>query len=121
MLHSTTRLVRVAIAVSAIALMFASPTIQAQKTDAPAPNYDLAAQWTSRKGIRVNAVAPGFFASEMTEQYPDGYLDMMMVRVPAGRVGEHHELVTALIFLASDASSYVTGIVLPVDGGVLTT
>jgi NAD(P)-dependent dehydrogenase (short-subunit alcohol dehydrogenase family) len=38
---------------------------------------DLAQQWTGRKGIRVNAIAPGFFASEMTEQYPDGYLDMM--------------------------------------------
>src|SRR5262245_37870164 len=49
MLHSTTRMVRVAIAVSAIALIFASPTIQAQKTDAPAPNYDLAAQWTPQK------------------------------------------------------------------------
>jgi NAD(P)-dependent dehydrogenase (short-subunit alcohol dehydrogenase family) len=82
---------------------------------------DLAQQWTGRKGIRVNALAPGFFPSEMTEQYPDGYLDMMMVRVPTGRGGEPRELVAALIFLASDASSYVTGVVLPVDGGMLTT
>ena len=78
-------------------------------------------QWTGRKGIRVNALAPGFFASEMTEQYPDGYLDAMMIRVPAGRAGEAEELVAALLFLASDASSYVTGVVLPVDGGMLTT
>src|SRR6202020_2307391 len=82
---------------------------------------DLAQQWTGRKGIRVNALAPGFFPSEMTDQYPDGYIDQMMWRVPAGRVGRSEELVAALVFLASDASSYVTGVVLPVDGGLLTT
>jgi NAD(P)-dependent dehydrogenase (short-subunit alcohol dehydrogenase family) len=82
---------------------------------------DLAAQWTGRKGIRVNALAPGFFPSEMTDDYAEGYLERMMVRVPAGRAGEPDELVAALIFLAADASSYVTGTVLPVDGGLLTT
>ncbi len=82
---------------------------------------DLAQQWTGRKGIRVNALAPGFFESEMTEQYPDGYLEMMMVRVPSGRKGEAVELAAAAIFLASDASSYITGALLPVDGGMLTT
>jgi NAD(P)-dependent dehydrogenase (short-subunit alcohol dehydrogenase family) len=82
---------------------------------------DLAQQWTGRKGIRVNALAPGFFASEMTDQYPEGYLDQMMFRVPAGRKGEARELVAAAVFLASDASSYVTGALLPVDGGLLTT
>jgi NAD(P)-dependent dehydrogenase (short-subunit alcohol dehydrogenase family) len=82
---------------------------------------DLAQQWTGRKGIRVNALAPGFFPSEMTDEYPEGYLDMMMVRVPAGRPGDPQELVLPLIFLAGDAASYVTGVVLPVDGGLLTT
>ena len=82
---------------------------------------DLAQQWTGRKGIRVNALAPGFFPSEMTEQYPDGYIEQMKWRLPAGRVGEPQELVAALVFLASPASSYVTGVVLPVDGGMLTT
>jgi NAD(P)-dependent dehydrogenase (short-subunit alcohol dehydrogenase family) len=82
---------------------------------------DLAQQWTGRKGIRVNALAPGFFESEMTDQYPDGYLEQMMFRVPAGRKGEARELVAAAVFLASDASSYITGVLLPVDGGLLTT
>jgi NAD(P)-dependent dehydrogenase (short-subunit alcohol dehydrogenase family) len=82
---------------------------------------DLAQQWTGRKGIRVNALAPGFFHSEMTEQYPPGYLDQMMFRVPAGRTGDAEELVAAAVFLASDAASYVTGVLLPVDGGLLTT
>jgi NAD(P)-dependent dehydrogenase (short-subunit alcohol dehydrogenase family) len=81
---------------------------------------DLAQQWTGRKGIRVNALAPGFFPSEMTDQFPEGYLESQLPRVPAGRAGEPDELVTALLFLASDAASYVTGIVLPVDGGLLT-
>jgi NAD(P)-dependent dehydrogenase (short-subunit alcohol dehydrogenase family) len=82
---------------------------------------DLAQQWTGRKGIRVNALAPGFFASEMTDQYPDGYIESQMWRTPAGRPGEARELVAAGVFLASDAASYITGVLLPVDGGLLTT
>ncbi|MBA2515542.1 MAG: SDR family oxidoreductase, partial [Solirubrobacterales bacterium] len=82
---------------------------------------DLAQQWTGRKGIRVNALAPGFFPSEMTDEYPDAYLEQQLRRIPSGRVGRPEELTAALIFLASDAGSYVTGVVLPVDGGLLTT
>ncbi|MGW4468649.1 SDR family NAD(P)-dependent oxidoreductase [Nonomuraea sp. NPDC004354] len=83
---------------------------------------DLAQQWTGRKGIRVNCLEPGFFHSEMTEAYPPGYVEAMLeARVPMKRVGEAAELVAAAVFLASDAASYVTGVVLPVDGGLLIT
>jgi NAD(P)-dependent dehydrogenase (short-subunit alcohol dehydrogenase family) len=79
---------------------------------------DLASQWTGRKGIRVNAVAPGFFPSEMTDQYPPDYLDQQMLRVPAGRAGDGEELAAAVVFLASPAGGYVTGQCLVVDGGM---
>jgi NAD(P)-dependent dehydrogenase (short-subunit alcohol dehydrogenase family) len=82
---------------------------------------DLAQQWTGRKGIRVTALAPGFFTSEMTDQYPEGYLDLMNHRILAGRRGEPEELAAALVFLASDAGGYVTGATLPVDGGLTVT
>jgi NAD(P)-dependent dehydrogenase (short-subunit alcohol dehydrogenase family) len=82
---------------------------------------DLAQQWTGRKGIRVNALAPGFFASEMTEQYPPGYLEMMAPRTPMGRQGDPRELAAAVVFLASAAGGYVTGQTLAVDGGMTIT
>ncbi len=82
---------------------------------------DLAQQWTGRKGIRVNALAPGFFASEMTDHYPDGYLDLAISRVPAGRMGDPAELAATLVWLVSDAGAYVTGQTIAVDGGITIT
>jgi NAD(P)-dependent dehydrogenase (short-subunit alcohol dehydrogenase family) len=82
---------------------------------------DLAQQWTGRKGIRVNAIAPGFFESEMTDQYPPGYLEQQQSRIPAGRKGDPRELAATVVFLASAAAGYVTGQTLPVDGGMTIT
>ena len=79
---------------------------------------DLASQWTQRKGIRVNSVAPGFFESEMTDTYPEGYLELALQRVPARRTGDPAELAATVVFLASDAAGYITGQTLPVDGGL---
>jgi NAD(P)-dependent dehydrogenase (short-subunit alcohol dehydrogenase family) len=79
------------------------------------------AQELAPAGVRVNALAPGVIETPMTAATRDnpGRLESFMTRIPMGRVGQTEDLVGPVIFLASDMSRYVTGIVLPVDGGFL--
>jgi NAD(P)-dependent dehydrogenase (short-subunit alcohol dehydrogenase family) len=83
----------------------------------------LAIEWANR-GIRVNAVAPGTINTERVQQLVDEpggleYLVVMKAQHPAGRIGEPIEVAHAILFLASDDASFITGVVLPVDGGYL--
>ncbi|MGD9404211.1 MAG: beta-ketoacyl-ACP reductase [Anaerolineae bacterium] len=72
-----------------------------------------------RYKIRVNAVAPGFIATEMVQQMPEKVLDSMVARVPLGRLGKPRDVADAYLFLASDEASFVSGAVLRVDGAIV--
>jgi 3-oxoacyl-[acyl-carrier protein] reductase len=71
------------------------------------------------KGITVNAVAPGFIATEMVRQMPEQILRSMVERTPVRRMGEPRDVANAYLFLASDEASFINGAVLSVDGGVV--
>ncbi len=72
-----------------------------------------------RYNIRVNAVAPGFTATEMVMQMPEKILDGMRARTPLKRLGQPRDLANAYLFLASDEASFISGTVLRVDGGIV--
>lgn len=72
-----------------------------------------------RYGITVNAVAPGFIGTDMVRQMPDKILERMVSHTPLGRLGEPEDIANTYLFLASDEASYITGIVLSVDGGMV--
>ncbi len=79
---------------------------------------DLAAKW-ARHNIRVNAIAPGWFSSDMTNWLLHNHPQKFLSHIPMGRCGEGEDLKGAVVYLASEASKYVTGAILPVDGGYL--
>lgn len=71
------------------------------------------------KGIRVNAVAPGFILTDMTRQVPEKVLDSMRQRTPLRRLGRPEDVANAYLFLASDEAAFINGAVLSVDGGLM--
>ena len=72
-----------------------------------------------RYGVRVNAIAPGFIATEMVMAMPEKILDGMKQHTPLGRLGEPQDIANAYAFLASDQASFISGTVLSVDGGIV--
>ncbi|HLF74085.1 MAG TPA: SDR family oxidoreductase, partial [Anaerolineales bacterium] len=72
-----------------------------------------------RFGIRVNAVAPGFTATEMITSLPEKILDGLKERTPLRRLGDPRDIANAYLFLASDEASFITGETLRVDGGIV--
>jgi len=73
---------------------------------------------TAKKGITVNAVAPGFVKTAMTGQIPKEILDKIVETIPVGRMAEPSEVARAVLFLADEKSSYITGQVVNINGGL---
>ena len=73
---------------------------------------------TASRGVRVNAVAPGFIATDMTAVLPDKVREALLEQIALKRIGAPEDIAAAVLFLASDDSAYITGQVLPVDGGM---
>ena len=72
-----------------------------------------------RKGIRANAVAPGFIRTEMTARVPEKVINIMIEKTPLGRMGEPEDVANLLLFLSSDESSFINGQIIGVDGGLI--
>lgn len=91
----------------------------ATKTAMVGLTRDLSHQWAGRKGIRVMCLEPGYFPSEMSDELPSDTIEIGKQFTPLGRLGDPEELAAAVVFLASDAASYMTGSTLKVDGGLV--
>lgn len=101
-----------------IASRFPQAPYAASKAGVIGLTRDLAQQWSARRGIRVNALCPGYFASEMTTDGEEALRTMVAEHSLLGRFGAQNELDAALLFLAGSGSTYVTGTTLVVDGGL---
>ncbi|MGH4000007.1 MAG: SDR family NAD(P)-dependent oxidoreductase [Pseudonocardiaceae bacterium] len=111
-------IVNVASILGQVAPRYPQAAYAASKAGVIGLTRDLAAEWSSRRGIRVNALCPGYFDSEMTAGEGDVLRQMVSEQSMLERFGEQHELDTAMLFLVSPASTYVTGTTLSVDGGL---
>lgn len=76
------------------------------------------AQELAGRGIRVNAIAPGFIETQMTAKLPEEYKEALKKEIPLGRYGKAHEIADLALFLASEKASYITGQVISIDGGL---
>lgn len=75
------------------------------------------AQEGAAKGITVNAIAPGYIATDMVRAVPEKVLEKIVERIPVGRLGEAHEIARGVVFLVSDDAGFITGSTLSINGG----
>jgi NAD(P)-dependent dehydrogenase (short-subunit alcohol dehydrogenase family) len=112
-------IVNVSSVLGLIAPRFPQAAYAASKAGVIGMTRDLASQWSARKGIRVNALCPGYFLTEMTEGGADQLEANVVANSMLARFGNQEELDPAVIYLLSPASSYTTGTTLVVDGGMV--